>query len=243
MASFEYFGHGLEDLYGFGISLIDEIEDGFLWRVQTDHGEACLKRFRKAIEVENSTGASIYLHDRGFTRTPEVIPTAEGQPFIRSPMTDPVWWLALFEWVPGRSGEVAPTLWHCQERRDSTHEAHSQVAVDFALTLARFHQAACGYRAWATDRNAEFWIWSFQRIRSQCDQVKLRLKNEESTSVKDLLQEALEECAPILDVSIRRAEQNFELFRSVLSLARERQDVRHCDVWQCTPRFRWSDDH
>ena len=121
--SFEYFGYGLEDSYGFDISLIDEIEDGFLWRVHTAHGEACLKRFRKAIEVENSTAASIYLHNHGFTRTPKVIPTVEGKPYVRSPMTDPVW-CALFEWVPGRGGEVAPTLWACQERRDSTHEAH-----------------------------------------------------------------------------------------------------------------------
>lgn len=43
MQGFEYFRYGLEDSYGFGISLIDEIEDGCLWHGQTDHGECCLK--------------------------------------------------------------------------------------------------------------------------------------------------------------------------------------------------------
>lgn len=230
MKSFEYFGYGLEDAYGFGISLIDDIDDGFLWRVHTDHGEACLKRFRSAIEVENSTAACIYLHDRGFTRTPRVIPTAEGKLYIRSPITDPVWWLALFEWVPGEGGEAASTLWERQDQIDSSDDECGEVAADFAHTLARFHEASRGFRPWPTDRDAEFWVWNFQRIRSQVEQVRQRLLDEERDAVRRLLEESLEECRPILDASIRRAEESFQLFRSVISLARERQEVRHCDM-------------
>ena len=75
--------------------------DGFLWRANTDHGQAYLKRFLKKSEIETSTRAAIYLHDRGFTGTPRLIPASSGQRFVLSPMTDPVWYMALFEWVPG----------------------------------------------------------------------------------------------------------------------------------------------
>ena len=34
MSGFEYFGLGLEEAYGFGISLIEELNDGFFWRVE-----------------------------------------------------------------------------------------------------------------------------------------------------------------------------------------------------------------
>ena len=66
MQGFDYFGYGLEDSYGFGISLIDEIEDGCLWHAQTDHGECCLKS-PQGDRGQNSTAVSMYVHDRGFT--------------------------------------------------------------------------------------------------------------------------------------------------------------------------------
>lgn len=47
-------------------------------------------------------------------------------------------------------------MWECPERIDITDDAHTQAVMDFARTLARFHEAVFGYRSWITDRNAEF---------------------------------------------------------------------------------------
>jgi hypothetical protein len=70
--NFDFFGLGLEEAFGFPVTLIEEIGEGFFfWRVGTPHGEACLKRFRAVGEVATATRASLFLHDRGFTQLPK----------------------------------------------------------------------------------------------------------------------------------------------------------------------------
>ena len=50
--------------------------------------------------------------------------------------------------------------------------------------------------------------------------------------IKQLVESAIENCEPYLDDLVQRVEQSADLFRTVLAGARERQDVRHCDLHQ-----------
>lgn len=229
--NFGFFGLGLEEAFGFPVTLIEEIGEGSVfWRVVTPHGEACLKRFRAVGEVANATRASLFLHDSGFAHTPKVIPTVDGRPYVRSPMTDPVWYLALFEWVEGSDSDPAPTLgeWLGEAPRGS--DEYREIAAQMGRFLGRFHEAARGYLPWPVDRDAAFWVWSFQRIRHQVRLARSRVAVEERPEIKQLVETALENCEPVLEEVIGRAEQSVHLFQVVLGGCRDRNDVRHCDL-------------
>ena len=228
--SYDYFSIGIQDAFGFEISLIEEIENGFMWHVATDRGEACLKRFQNRVAAETSARSCLYVHERGFQRTPKLIPTAAGQPYVRSPMTDPVWYLALFEWVSGSGWEPAPTLYEWQDRASVDLEDCRRVAEDLGTALGQFHRAARGFCQWPLDRQADFWVWSMRRTRRQARLVRARLATEERPEIEQLVYAALDSCEPFLDGIVARTEQNVELFSTVLAQARKREDVRHCDL-------------
>ena len=231
MSCYDYFALDLEDAFGFDISLIEEIGEGdHFWRVQTREGEACLKRFRHGIEVETSTRASVYLHSRGFSRTPKVIPTADGRLFVRSPITDPVWCLALFEWVAGPQGETARNGWQWQS--DSQGSKQLPVAQDFGRTLASFHEAIRGFRAWPNDRDADFWVRRSRRLAKLVELVRRRLSEEDRATIKKFLQDSVEFFDPLVAESVDRASRSHSLFRSVVMRASDRQELRHCDAHQ-----------
>ena len=229
--SFHYFADGLRSAYGFSIDLVEEIDHEHFWRVQTERGEACLKRFRHHSHADTSTSASMYLHDRGFRRTPRVILTTDGQRYVRSPITDPVWWLALFEWVPGVDGKPAPDFWEWRLSPERTAAVDGEVASDLARSFAGFHEAICGFRPWPTDRGTDFWIWNIGRVKRQSELVKRRLETEDREPIRRLLAGAIENCAPHLDDAISRAEGARGLFDAVLGRAASRGEWRHCDVW------------
>ena len=214
------------------IKLIEAVGDGqFFWHVDTPPGEACLKRFRAIGEVESSTLASLYLHERGVTHTPRVIPAADGRPYVRSPMTDPVWYLVLLEWVPGvGSDEKASTLWKWLGRTEKGSPQYRGAAEQKGRFLGRFHEASQGFRAWPVDRDATFWVWNFQRVRHQVALAHSRVRTEERPKIKELVETALAGCEPVLDEVIHRAERHFDLFETVLNGCRERADVRYCDL-------------
>lgn len=230
MSSYEYFGFGLEDAFGFGISPLEEIDDGYMWHVATDRGEACLKRFRGRSAAETSAGSSLYVHERGFKRTPRLISAADGRPYVRSPMTDPVWYLALFEWVRAEGSEPAPTLREWQNQVGADSGTCRRVAEDLGSALGQFHEASRGFCPWSIDREADFWVWSIGRIRLQARLARSRLATEDRPEIRELVSAALENCEPFIDGVVETAEQSLDLFRDVMAQAREREDVRHCDL-------------
>jgi len=60
-------------------------------------------------------------------------------------MTDPVWYLALFEWVNGSGREPAPTLFEWQDQASVDLEDCRRVAKELGTALGQFHQAARGF--------------------------------------------------------------------------------------------------
>ena len=113
---------------------------------------------------------------------------------------------------------------------DRDSEEYRRAAEEFGRALGRFHLSARGFQSWPSDREADFWIWNFRRVQAQVKLARSQLMNEERPEIRQLVESALENCEPYLGDVVQRAEQNVELFRSVLRESRQREDVRHCDL-------------
>ena len=226
-----YFFIGLEQAFGFPITFVDEIEELGIWQVQTPDGEACLKRFRRYDEAETATEAALYLHRRGFAGTPNVILTKDGRPFVRTTISDPSWWLALFEFIPGEGGGPAPNLYAYKDLCDTNDTSFEAALVKAAQVLADFHEAIRGFRTWPVDRDVQFWIENRRRTEHLTTLLQGVLENEERREVR----EALEDCLGIYDPSLLRrsvsqAEQAAELYKSVIGQEKKQKGMRHCDT-------------